>query len=95
MNDHMKAHGKQMLVAGAGVAVLLAVLGAGWQQAVTWGLLLACPLGMVAMMWWMGRRGASHQHGRAGAAPDRDGSYHRTPDDTPDRVDIQATASRR
>lgn len=64
MNGHMKAHGKHMLIGGVGIAVLAVVLGAGWQQAVTWGLLLACPVGMLGMMWFMGRQGAmGHQHG--------------------------------
>lgn len=64
MNGHMKAHGKHMLIGGAGVALLAIVFGVGWQQAVTWGLLLACPLGMMGMMWFMGRQSSGgHQHG--------------------------------
>lgn len=68
MNGHLRTHGKHMLVGGAAVAVLMIVLGAGWQQAMTWGLLLACPLGMLGMMWFMGRQASGgHQHddGRA------------------------------
>lgn len=64
MNGHMKTHGKHMLIGGAGIVVLMLALGTGWQSAVTWGLLLACPLGMMAMMWFMDREGSGgHQHG--------------------------------
>jgi len=63
MNEHMKAHGKHMLIAGAGVVVLAVVLGAGWRQAVTWGLLLACPVGMLGMMWFMSRHMSGKQQG--------------------------------
>jgi hypothetical protein len=69
MNGHMKSHGKHMLLGGAGIVVLMMALGVGWQQAVTWGVLLACPLGMMAMMWFMGRQnagGAGHEHGAGG-----------------------------
>ena len=69
MNGHMKAHGKHMLIGGIGIAVLAVAFGAGWQQAVTWGLLLACPVGMIGMMWFMGRNGAvGHQHGEQAGA---------------------------
>lgn len=63
MNDHLRTHGRHMLVGGAAVATLLVVLGAGWQQAVSWGLLLACPLGMLGMMWFMARGRGDDQHG--------------------------------
>lgn len=66
MNGHLKAHMKHMIVGGAGILVLLVAFGVGWQQALTWALLLACPVGMMAMMWFMGRQnagGASHEHG--------------------------------
>ena len=66
MNGHMKSHGKHMLLGGAGVVVLMMALGVGWQQALTWALVAACPLGMIAMMWFMGRHnggGATHEHG--------------------------------
>lgn len=63
MNGHLKAHGKHMIIGGVGIMALMMVLGAGWQQALTWGLLLACPLGMIGMMWFMGRRDSGgHQH---------------------------------
>lgn len=64
MNGHMKSHGKHMLLGGAGIVVLMMALGVGWQQAVTWGVLLACPLGMFVMMRFMGQRDSGgHQHG--------------------------------
>lgn len=64
MNGHMKSHGKHMLLGGAGVVVLMMAFGVGWQQAVTWGVLLACPLGMFVMMRFMGQReSGGHQHG--------------------------------
>lgn len=64
MSGHIKAHAKYVLFGGAGVVVLMMALGVDWQQAVTWGILLACPLGMMAMMWFMGRRGSGgHGHG--------------------------------
>lgn len=59
----MRRHGLQMLVAGAGVLVLLVVLGVDVGEAVLWALLLACPL----MMIWMMR----HGHDGHGTAHDR------------------------
>lgn len=76
MNGRMTAHGKHMLVGGTGVALLAIVFGVGWQQAVTWGLLLACPLGMMGIMWFMGRQSSGgHQRGAppAGDAASRHG----------------------
>jgi hypothetical protein len=69
MTGHLKTHMKHMIVGGAGVLVLLVAFGVGWQQALTWALLAACPLGMMAMMWFMGRQdagGASHDRGTGG-----------------------------
>ena len=66
MNGHLEAHLKHMIVGGAGILVLLVALGVTWPQALTWALLLACPFGMMAMMWFMGRQNAGdagHEHG--------------------------------
>lgn len=71
MNGHVKGHAKHMLVGGVGVAVLMVVVGVGWQQAVTWGLLLACPVGMLAMMWFMTRRRGGVREGAHGAPQQR------------------------
>lgn len=63
MNGHLRLHVTHMVIGGIGVLVLLVALGAGWSQALSWALLLACPLGMVVMMWSMGRaRGTAHDH---------------------------------
>lgn len=78
----MKAHGRHLLIGGTGVALLAVVLGVGWQQAVTWGLLLACPLGMMGMMWFMGRRSpGGDQHG--GVPPGDAASCHGQGSDLP------------
>jgi hypothetical protein len=72
MTGHLKTHLKHMIVGGAGLLVLLVAFGVSWQQALTWALLAACPLGMMAMMWFMRRQdadGASHDQG-AGAHSD-------------------------
>ncbi len=52
---HMKGHVRHMAVGGAAVLVVLLVAGVGLDQALRYALLLACPLGMVAMMLMMGR----------------------------------------
>lgn len=75
MNGHMKAHAKHMILGGVGIALVLVVSGAGWQQAITWGLLLACPVGMIGMMWFMSRMGSrGHQHGTDSVASPPAGS---------------------
>ncbi len=82
MNGHMKAHGTHMLIGGAGVALLAIVFGVGWQQAVTWGLLLACLLGMIGVMWSMGRQSSGgRQHG--GQSGDQAAGCHRQGADVP------------
>lgn len=70
----MKGHLKHMLIAGAGVLLLLLVLGVDLGRALPWALLLACPLMMVGMM-----RTMNHGHGASHTPPaeevgERDGA---------------------
>lgn len=95
MTGHLKAHGKQMLVAGVAVMAVAVVLGAGWRQAVTWGLLLACPVGMLAMMWVMGRQ-MSGGHARGAADEHHEGCHgHATDLSQPFVTDPVAAEPRR
>jgi hypothetical protein len=72
MNDHLRAHAKHMVIGGVGILLLLLVIGVGWSQALTWALLLACPVGMIGMMWFMGHQsgGVPAHHGASGASGD-------------------------
>ncbi|WP_024288372.1 hypothetical protein [Cellulomonas sp. KRMCY2] len=61
----MKGHLKHMVIGGAGILVVLLLFGVGFQEALPWALLLACPLMMVGMMFMMNRNhgaGASGEH---------------------------------
>lgn len=60
MMNHLRQHLTHMAVAAVAVLVLLALAGVSWADALRWALLLACPVGMVAMMWFMGRGGRQH-----------------------------------
>jgi len=57
MTGHLRAHLTHMAVSGIGLLALLVMFGVRFPQALTWALLLACPLGMMGMMWFMGREG--------------------------------------
>lgn len=57
------AHLKQMLIIAAVVAVGLLAFGAPTGTALRSAAVLACPLGMIAMMFMM--RGSGHNHDRA------------------------------
>ena len=67
MTGHLRAHLTHLAVRGIGLLALLVMLGVRFPQALTWALLLACPLGMMGMMWLMGREG--HGHGDAPGDP--------------------------
>lgn len=63
----MKAHLKHMLIGGAAILAVLLAVGVDARQALSWAVLLACPLMMVAMMLMMGRghrapAEGGHQH---------------------------------
>lgn len=65
MRDHLRHHAKHMAIGGAAVLALLLAAGVTWTEAARWALLLACPVGMIGMMWFMGRhmgRGAGSEH---------------------------------
>lgn len=74
MKDHLRHHAKHMAIGGAVVLVVLLAVGVSWAEAGRWALLLACPLGMIAMMVVMGRRSGpaggtgEHVHGGHEAA---------------------------
>ena len=55
MKDHLRHHAKHMVIGGAAVLVLLLAAGVTMGEAARWALLLACPVGMIGMMWFMGR----------------------------------------
>jgi len=58
----IKHHLKHMAIGAALVLALLLAFGVDLSRALPYALLLACPLGMVAMMFFMGR-GNGHVHG--------------------------------
>lgn len=70
MKDHMRAHLKHMIVGGIAVLALLVALGVSFPRALTWALLAACPIGMIGMMWLMGRQGGGHGHGHGSHSDD-------------------------
>lgn len=53
--DHLKHHLKHMAIGGVAIVGVLAIAGVDLGQALRWGILLACPIGMIAMMAFMGR----------------------------------------
>ena len=68
----IKHHLKHMAIAAAVVLALLLALGVDLSGALRYALLLACPLGMVAMMLLMGRGRSGHgtpPHPHAGPHP--------------------------
>ena len=78
MTGHLRAHLTHLAVGGIGLLALLVMFGVRFPQALTWALLLACPLGMMGMMWFMGRNG--HGHGQDhGHVPN--GPAEQVPDD--------------
>ena len=58
----IKHHLKHMAIAAAAVLALLLALGVDLSGALRYALLLACPLGMVAMMLVMGRGHGGHDN---------------------------------
>lgn len=61
----IKHHLKHMALGAAVILGLLLAFGVDLSAALRYALLLACPLGMVAMMLFMGR-GRGHAHGHHG-----------------------------
>lgn len=57
----MKAHLLHMLIAGAAVLGVLLLAGFDLGKAAPYAILLACPVGMIAMMWMM-TRGQRRNH---------------------------------
>ena len=60
----MKHHLTHMAIGGAAVLAVLLVLRVDLRTALTYALLLACPLGIVGMMVMMNK--GRHDHGAAG-----------------------------
>lgn len=73
----MKGHLRYMLFGGAGIFVVLLVIGVDASNAGLWAILLACPLMMIGMMAMMAR---GQEHGGHGAAQDRPESEARRRD---------------
>jgi H+/gluconate symporter-like permease len=76
--EHVKHHLKHMAIAAVAIVVVLAIVGVDLGQALRYGIILACPVGMIGMMFMMGKNqdgAAAHQHGaKATEAPqDADG----------------------
>lgn len=60
----MKHHLKHMAIGGGAILAVLLLLRVELGTALQYALLLACPLGMVGMMFMMDRnKGGGHQHG--------------------------------
>jgi len=75
----MKHHLKHMAIGAVVILAVLLAFGVDLGQALPYAILLACPLGMVAMMFFMNRRGG-HDHG----ATAQDAEHHHS---TPTRED--------
>ncbi len=58
----MKHHLKHMAIGGAAVFAVLLLLTVDLRTAVTYAILLACPLGMVGMMVMMNRPRPARAH---------------------------------
>lgn len=71
----MKHHLKHMAIGAVVILAGLLAFGVDLGQALPYAILLACPLGMVAMMFFMNRRGG-HDHGATGQDA---GHRHTTP----------------
>lgn len=91
MNGHMGAHVKHMVVGGVGILVLLVILGVNFPQALIWALLLACPIGMIGMMWFMNRSSGQGHDAHAGCAGDHGETTHAGGDVPASRVPAQRT----
>ena len=74
--EHLKHHLKHMAVAGGAILLVLVIAGVDLGQALRWAILLACPIGMVAMMAYMGRhRDAGVPSAQAdGSTPEENGA---------------------
>ena len=57
----MKGHVLHMLIAGAAVLGVLLLAGFDLGRAAPYAILLACPVGMIGMMWMMTRGNGRHQ----------------------------------
>ncbi len=86
----IKHHLKHMAVAAAAVLVLLLVLGVDLSGALRWAALLACPVGMGAMILVMGRR-----HGLGLRSPGSDEHVRNEPDDRPTTANEEETLTSR
>ncbi|MBN9375700.1 MAG: hypothetical protein J0I40_09970 [Cellulomonas sp.] len=63
----MKHHLKHMLIGGGAIFAVLLLLRVDLRTALTYALLLSCPLGMVGMMFMMNKGGhGEHDHGAGG-----------------------------
>lgn len=71
--EHMKHHVKHMAIAAAVILVVLVIAGVDLGPALRSAVVLACPVGMIAMMLMMGRhqKGPGDHHPDAGVATPR------------------------
>ena len=67
--DHMKHHIKHMAIAAVVILAVLVIAGVDLGPALRSAVVLACPVGMIAMMLMMGRhRGEPADHHEVGTA---------------------------
>lgn len=91
MTGHIGTHGKHMVASGVGILALLALLGSNFPHALFWTLILACPVGMLGMMWFMHRSNGDSQDAHAKFARSR-GATKLTGEELP--ASLVATQSR-
>jgi hypothetical protein len=65
----ISSHGKHMLLGGTAILILLLALRVPLGTAISYAVLLACPLMMAVMMWTM-RRSDDHAHDNRTEVPD-------------------------
>lgn len=78
--EHLKHHIKHMAIAAAAVLLILAVAGVDFGAALRYAAVLACPLGMIGMIFLMGR-----QHGKA--SNDQPSTDQSAPSDSDGSID--------
>ena len=73
----MRHHLKHMAIGGTAVLAVLLLLRVDLRTALVYALLLACPLGMVGMMFMMNKGGhGEHDHGAGGGHEHCGGHQH-------------------
>ena len=82
-------HLKHMLYGGVAIFAVLAVSGVPLSTALTYGVLLACPLMMIAMMLTMGGHGEGGQHGTGRSDASSDAAARHDRRFEPDPVELE------